>query len=210
MIKAKNTKDIDAPFIIDGTMADPRWLDLTIDRNDRSPAGYCFLGECETANNQPTGIARFGTVRSFLSQWADGVSELDALKHLPRTRVPTLVVTHSADNGVPKSHGQMMFDAVAHAHKQHYVIKGAQHYFLTADGKLQKPHLFEAVTVIGQFVDSHCSKISLSSLQSQFGTSQFPPTHTTKSKSTFARGINHVALVVNDMADTGLLRCYLL
>ena len=41
------------------TMADPRWLDLTIDPNDRSPAGECFLGECEQANDMPTGIARF-------------------------------------------------------------------------------------------------------------------------------------------------------
>lgn len=32
-------------FIVEGTMAEPRWYDLSLDPNDRPTAGSCFLGE---------------------------------------------------------------------------------------------------------------------------------------------------------------------
>ena len=45
-------------FVVHGTMADPRWLDPTIDPNDRAP-GWCYLGDPKVVNNGPVGLARF-------------------------------------------------------------------------------------------------------------------------------------------------------
>ena len=56
-------------FVVHGTMADPRWLDPTVDPNDRTP-GTCYLGDPRLVNNSPVGLARFSTLRSWLSQWS--------------------------------------------------------------------------------------------------------------------------------------------
>ena len=69
------------------TMADPRWLDPAVDPNDRRP-GWCYLGEPETVNVGPVGLARFSTLRSWLSQWsidharADGVDTDEIIDRL--------------------------------------------------------------------------------------------------------------------------------
>ncbi len=56
-------------FVVHGTMADPAILDVTIDHNDR-PAGVSYLGDPRLVNNGPVGLARFCTLRSWLSQWS--------------------------------------------------------------------------------------------------------------------------------------------
>ena len=50
-------------------MADPRWLDPSVDPNDRQP-GWCYQGDPRVVNMSPTGLARFTTLRSWLSQWS--------------------------------------------------------------------------------------------------------------------------------------------
>ena len=50
-------------------MADPKWLDPSIDPNGRKP-NWCFLGEPEVVNNSPIGLARYCSLRSWLSQWS--------------------------------------------------------------------------------------------------------------------------------------------
>lgn len=37
------------PFVLEGTMADPRWLDGTVDPNDRGAARWCYLGDPEVS-----------------------------------------------------------------------------------------------------------------------------------------------------------------
>ena len=46
---------------------DPRWLDPSLEPNQRKP-GRCFLGDPRVANNAPTGLARFCSAKSWLSQ----------------------------------------------------------------------------------------------------------------------------------------------
>ena len=54
-------------FCVQGTMADLRWTDPTQDPSDRTPHS-CYLGEPVVANDGPVGLARFTTLRSWLSQ----------------------------------------------------------------------------------------------------------------------------------------------
>ena len=56
-------------FVVHRTMADPRWLDSSIDKNERKP-NWCFLGEPSVVNNSPIGLARYCSLRSWLSQWS--------------------------------------------------------------------------------------------------------------------------------------------
>ena len=69
-------------FVVHGTMADPKWLDATLDPNGRKPR-WCFLGEPEVVNNSPIGIARFTSLRSWLSQWSYDLSNADGVRCAP-------------------------------------------------------------------------------------------------------------------------------
>lgn len=50
-------------------MADPAILDVTIDPNERE-AGVSYLGGPRVVNHGPVGLARFCSLRSWLSQWS--------------------------------------------------------------------------------------------------------------------------------------------
>ncbi len=61
------------PFLVHRTMCDVRWIDATVDPNDRRP-NWCYLGDPRTANVGPVGLARYTTLRSWLSQWSHDLS----------------------------------------------------------------------------------------------------------------------------------------
>ena len=116
-------------FVTHGTMADPRWLDPAIDANDREP-GHCYLGDPRTVNMSPVGLARFSTLRSWLSQWSYDDANADGPSSLARVSKPVLVINNSADDACTPSHAQRLFEAVQHDEKSFAEIKGATHYYL--------------------------------------------------------------------------------
>ena len=111
-------------FIVEGTMMEPRWLDLNVDRNDRPRSNWCFLGKPEKANASPTGLARMCTHESWLSQWSYDRSNADGVEHAARVTVPTFVLENSADDGVPSSHVRALYTASGAADKTFAVVKG--------------------------------------------------------------------------------------
>jgi pimeloyl-ACP methyl ester carboxylesterase len=116
-------------FVTHGTMADPRWLDPSIDPNDRVP-GTCYLGDPKVVNNGPVGLARFCTLRSWLSQWSFDDANACGPTSLAKVTKPVLVVGNTADDACTPSHTDALFDAVAHEHKAKVEIKGANHYYM--------------------------------------------------------------------------------
>lgn len=130
-------------FIVHGTMADPRWLDLTLDPNDRKLG--CYLGDPRIVNMGPVGLARFTTLRSWLSQWSYDDANGDGPRCAADLEVPTLVIGNSADNACTPSHTQRLYEAVGHQDKTLHTIAGATHYYA---GREQIPYLKQAVTTI--------------------------------------------------------------
>jgi pimeloyl-ACP methyl ester carboxylesterase len=116
-------------FVVHGTMADPRFLDPTLEPNARQP-GTCYLGDPQQVNDGPVGLARFCTLRSWLSQWSFEESRAHGERNAAHTRVPTLVVANGADDAVPPSHMRRLFDAIGHADKEMHEIAGATHYYI--------------------------------------------------------------------------------
>ena len=125
----KGRENEEFAFVTHGTMADPRWLDPAIDPNDRK-VGWCYLGEPKIVNNGPVGLARFSTLRSWLSQWSYDDANADGPKSLAHVTKPVLVVGNSADDACTPSHTRALFEGVAHDNKEMYEIKGATHYYL--------------------------------------------------------------------------------
>ena len=116
-------------FVTHGTMADPRWLDPAIDANDRQP-GLCYLGDPRIVNMSPVGLARFSTLRSWLSQWSYDDANADGPSSLARVSKPVLVINNSADDACTPSHAQRLFEAIQHDDKSFAEVKGATHYYL--------------------------------------------------------------------------------
>lgn len=141
-LKGRNTGEMERGFIVHRTLADPRFLDKTLDPNDRKP-NWCYMGNPETVNTGPVGLARFTTLRSWLSQWSLDDSCGNGLECAKRIRAPLLVIENSADDAVPATHPKMLFDAATSQHKSFRVIQGATHYYAG-----QPELLGEATTLI--------------------------------------------------------------
>ncbi|OVZ63241.1 MULTISPECIES: alpha/beta hydrolase [unclassified Pigmentiphaga] len=136
-LKKRGGKEMERGFVTHRTMAEPRFLDGAIDPNDR-PIGTCFMGVPETANNGPIGLARFSTLRSWLSQWSPDDTNAHGEKCAAGIHVPLLAIEHSADDAVPQPHTRRIFDAAASADKSMTVIRGANHYFVGQPEHLQQ------------------------------------------------------------------------
>ncbi len=128
-IRASDRPHAERAFVVQGTMADVRWTDPLQDPSDRRPF-ECYLGEPRVANDGPVGLARFTTLRSWLSQWSLNDSHADGLGNAARVTCPVLVISNSADLACTPSHAQRLFDAVAHDRKVFREIKGADHYYI--------------------------------------------------------------------------------
>lgn len=131
-------------FVTHGTMADPRWLDPAVDPNDRVP-GACYLGDPRIVNNGPVGLARFSTLRSWLSQWGYDEARADGVRCAADLQVPALLIANTADDACTPSHHQRLFEAIGHHDRTLRTIEGATHYYAGAG---QRPHLGLAVETI--------------------------------------------------------------
>ena len=127
-LRAQGRNAEEFAFVVHGTMADPRWLDPAVDPNDRRP-GWCYLGDPRTVNNSPIGLARFSTLRSWLSQWSYDDANGDGPTSLERVTKPVLVINNSADDACTPSHAKRLLDSIRHPNKTFEEIQGATHYY---------------------------------------------------------------------------------
>jgi alpha-beta hydrolase superfamily lysophospholipase len=117
----------DLPFVVHGTCADPRFVDLAIDPSDR-PAGTLW-GDTIVANNITATLGHFTSYRSWLSQWSVDDSECNAVRHLPFVTVPVLVVYGTADSAALPHHARESYDAAPPERRKLVALSGATHYF---------------------------------------------------------------------------------
>lgn len=139
-LQSRNGKEIERCFVTHRTMAEPRFLDPHLDPNDRA-IGTCYMGHPETVNSGPIGLARFSTLRAWLSQWSAQDTFAHGEKCAASITVPFLALEHSADDAVPAPHTKLAYDAVQSSDKQMKVIQGATHYFVGQPELLQSTAL---------------------------------------------------------------------
>ena len=130
-------KEKERGFVTHRTMADPRFLDPTLDPNDRRP-GWCYLGDPETVNSGPVGLARFSTLRSWLSQWSIDDTNGEGVANAARISAPLLLIENSADDAVPQYHCKSVFDAATTSDKTYIVMEGATHYYVGQPEQLDR------------------------------------------------------------------------
>ena len=127
-LKKLNTGEMERGFVTYRTLCDVRFMDPAIEPNDRRPR-WTFVGQPETANTGPVGLARFSTLRAWLSQWSPDDSHADGPRCARDVSIPMLAIENSADDAVPQPHTSIIHAAAASRDKSMKVIKGATHYY---------------------------------------------------------------------------------
>lgn len=140
-LRKRGTGEVERGFVTHRTFADPRFLDPSLDPNDRRPQ-WSYLGNPETVNTGPVALGRFSTLRSWLSQWSIEDSRANGIVCAGSIKAPFLAIENSADDAVPPTHTSSIFEAAASTDKTFHVIKGGTHYYAG-----QPEHLRQAVDI---------------------------------------------------------------
>jgi pimeloyl-ACP methyl ester carboxylesterase len=140
-LRRKGDVNAERAFTVHGTMSNVCWTDPAQEPSDRRPS-TCYLGEPRIANDGPVGLARFTTLRSWLSQWGHDTTHADGLGNARRISCPVLVINNTADLACTPSHARRLFEAVGHSRKVYHDIQGADHYYI------ERPDLLPAAVKV--------------------------------------------------------------
>jgi len=115
----------DEAFCVYRTYADPRFVDLRLDPNDRKPGGNRGNNPRET-NYSVSNLARYTSLTGWLSQWSL-LSRAQGPANLAQTTVPVLNLEYTADGSIfPSDVAQ--WSAVCRGRETFHRIEEGTHY----------------------------------------------------------------------------------
>ena len=126
------------------TLADPAYLDLSIDPDDR-PLGSLFaFPDPLDANYGRGGLARTMTARGWLSTWSGLSSHAKLADTMPHVTMPTILLHPTGDTEIRVWQAKEIVDNAGAADKTYVEMKGAPHYL--------EGHRREALTIVADWL----------------------------------------------------------
>jgi len=115
-------------LVIYRTLADPAYLDLSIDPDDRPMGSLFAFPDPFDGNYGRFGLARVMSARGWLSTWSGLSSHAKLEDTMPSVRVPSLIIHAAADTEIRLSQARAIRAACASPDVEYHELKGAPHY----------------------------------------------------------------------------------
>ncbi len=142
-------------MVIYRTLANPAYLDPTIDPSNR-PLGSIFSpGDPIIGNYGPGGLARLMTPGAWLSTWSGLSSQADLPDTIRHVEIPTLIVFADGDCDIFPSEQQELLEKSGAKDKQLRELPFADHYLnpVGAEGKKLPDPRQRIVDMIGPWIE---------------------------------------------------------